>query len=207
MTKSNELPSQDAVLDFWFGKIEDGDVTDHSKRKRWFNSTPEFDETIRSNFLHLYEQSLSGALPSWQDTASGSLALVVVLDQFPLNMFRRSARAFESEHAAVAACQHALLHAQDTELSVVERTFLYMPLMHAESAELQAESVRRYTDLAAQAPPHLKEMAEHTAKFARNHRDIVSRFGRFPHRNPVLGRTNTPAESEYLAEGPSSYGQ
>lgn len=195
------------ILGFWFGEIENGDVRDASKRKMWFNGTPDLDEHIRTEFLTTYESGLNGELTSWQQSARGSLALVVLLDQFPLNMFRRSKRAFESEGAAVKACQYAVSTRQDRDLELVERTFLYMPLMHAEDAVLQAESVDRYSELALSAPDHLREQAEKTLKFARSHRDIVEAFGRFPHRNAVLERNNTPEESTYLAANPPSYGQ
>ncbi|MEM7376441.1 MAG: DUF924 family protein, partial [Pseudomonadota bacterium] len=106
-----------------------------------------------------------------------------------------------------AACQAAISAGLDRKLVLVERTFLYMPLMHAEDLALQDASVAHYSALAADAPASLSEGAQRTLEFARNHRDIVARFGRFPHRNAVLNRENTEAESDYLASGPASYGQ
>ncbi|MEM9602921.1 MAG: DUF924 family protein [Pseudomonadota bacterium] len=207
MATQTETPSPDAVLAFWFGELDGEDVADDGKRDMWFNGSDALDNTIRERFLGAYEAALGGRLGGWRETARGALALVVVLDQFPLNMFRRTARAFESEHAAVDACQAAVAAGLDRELVMVERTFLYMPLMHAEDLALQDASVDHYAALAADAPSGLRERAERTLDFARNHRDIVARFGRFPHRNAVLNRENTAAESEYLAAGPASYGQ
>lgn len=197
----------DEILGFWFGEVANGDVVDEEKRKMWFNGTTELDATIAERFLATYERGLAGDLAHWQETAHGSLALVVVLDQFPLNMFRRSARAFESEHAAVAACLNAVEKQQDRELAFVERTFLYMPLMHAESTVLQAESVRHYSQLVEDVPASLREKAEYTLSFAVSHSDLVSEFGRFPHRNKVLNRENTPTELAFLNDNPANYGQ
>ncbi len=207
MSDWTATPTETDVLDFWFGDIRDGDITDPDKRKRWFNSTPELDAEISSRFLPLYESALAGSMHTWRAHARGTLALVIVLDQFPLNMFRRSPRAFESEQSAVDTCLHAIDANHPSQLSFVECTFLYMPLMHAESEDLQAESVRRYENLVTTAPATLKTQAERTADFAREHRDVVARFGRFPHRNAVLGRANTAAESAYLDDSPARYGQ
>ncbi|MEM6988475.1 MAG: DUF924 family protein [Pseudomonadota bacterium] len=207
MTDTMDSDHIAAILSFWFGPIADGDVVDGSKREMWFNGTPALDAEITNNFLGVYEDALAGSCSQWQHTAQGSLALVVLLDQFPLNMFRRSARAFESEHAAVAACEHAIEHGQDTELAFVERTFLYMPLMHAESTQHQAASVRHYSALVDAVPTNLREPAERTLSFAKSHSDIVSQFGRFPHRNKVLGRESRPEEIAFLDDNPASYGQ
>ena len=202
-----ETREYDDILAFWFGDIANGDVVDDSKRSMWFNGTPELDQDITERFLTRYQQGLAGKLAHWQSEPKGSLALVVLLDQFPLNMFRRSARAFESEDAAVAACRHAIERHQDSELAFVERSFLYMPLMHAESADLQAASVQHYTKLVEDAPEPLRETAKYTLSFAQGHHDIVAKFGRFPHRNTVLARESTAEEIAFLNENPASYGQ
>ncbi len=172
----------DDVLSFWM-----------SDPARWWKKDPAFDEQIRERFLALHEAIDRGEHEGWLDTPRGALAYVIVLDQFSRNMFRESPRAFASDPRARAATKRALERGDDRALPVDERVFLYMPLMHSEDLADQERSVELFGALGA---------AEQL-RFAQVHRDIVRRFGRFPHRNGPLGRTSTPEEIEFL-KGPGS---
>ncbi len=167
------------ILDFWYNP---------PMFAHWFASTPAIDADILSRYGAVWERAAAGELDAWRDSADGCLALCIVLDQFPLNMFRGQARSFSTEQQAVTVTKHAISQGFDTLLPQERVIFLYMPLMHSEHLADQDESVRLF------------EMAglETNARFARHHREIVRRFGRFPHRNAALGRVSTPDEIAYL---------
>jgi uncharacterized protein (DUF924 family) len=167
------------ILDFWFS---------NEVRKLWFNATPEFDVQLRERFLAVWEQGRLGELDHWMQSAAGCLALVIILDQFPLNMFRGEALAYSTEARSRDVAQTAIQRNFDRQLEVEQRAFLYMPFMHSEELADQ----RRALELFDQ--PGL----EGNLRFARHHHDIVERFGRFPHRNEALQRDSSEAEIEYL---------
>ena len=167
------------ILDFWFAD----DV-----RKLWFNSTAEFDASLRERYQALWEQACRGELDHWMQSAGGCLALVILLDQFPLNMFRGEARSFASEAQSRDVARHAIQQSFDRELDARQRAFLYMPFMHSEELADQKRALELFDQ------PGLED----NLRFARHHHDIVERFGRFPHRNQALGRDSTPAEIDYL---------
>lgn len=167
------------ILDFWYTPP----MSEH-----WFNSTAAIDSTIRDRFETTWQQAKTGGLDTWQQTAEGCLALCIVLDQFPLNMYRGEARSFSTEQQAVAVAKRAIAQGFDRQLPLEQVSFLYMPLMHSEHLEDQDASVRLFTAAGLVENAH----------FAEHHRSIVQRFGRFPHRNTALGRESTPAELEYL---------
>lgn len=157
--------------------------------QHWFNSTPALDTEIRERFASIWEQAQAGKLDDWKNSAEGCLALCIILDQFPLNMFRGEARSFSTEQQAVGVCKHAVAQGLDQQLPAEQRMFIYMPLMHSENMADQDESVRLFAAAGL----------EGNARFAEHHRHIVERFGRFPHRNAILGRESSPAELEYLS--------
>ena len=167
-------------LDFWFNT---------PMRSRWFRSTPELDDQILERFEPLWQRAIDGGLAGWQQTAEGCLALAIVLDQFPLNMYRGQARAFASEAQAIGVTLHATAQGFDRQLPNDRVAFLYIPLMHSENLAHQDRSVRLFEAAGL----------ESNARFARHHRELIRRFGRFPHRNAVLGRSSTPQEQAYLA--------
>ena len=177
-------PHARAILEFWFR----GDT----ERKEWFRKDPSFDEDIRSRFRSLYEEAASGALPSWLDSPRDCLALIVLLDQFPRNMFRDSARAFATDARALDAARHAVASGYDRALSDIERTFIYLPFEHSENLADQERALELFA-------------GHSNREWARRHWEIVKRFGRFPHRNAVLGRQSTPAEIEFLKQPRSSF--
>lgn len=168
------------VIDYWFAE---------PMRKHWFRSTPDLDARIRDRFGAIWRQAAGGELSAWMRTPQGSLALAIVLDQFPLNMFRGQADAFASEAQAIEVVLHAIDRGFDRQLPLEQLAFLYMPLMHSEDLEHQERSVRLFEAAGL----------ESNARFARHHRDLIRRFGRFPHRNLIIGRPSTAEERAYLA--------
>lgn len=194
-----------AVLDFWFGALDRDGMPAPERMRRWFEPDAAFDAAIRERFgadLARLEQS-----DAWAATAPGALALVILCDQFPRNIQRGTAAAFAHDARARAIMRRAIEAGHEAALWPIERAFLYMPLQHAEALALQDESVRRFRALAAEVPGHLRETFASFARHAENHRGVIARFGRFPHRNAVLARASTAAEREYLAAGGSRWGQ
>jgi uncharacterized protein (DUF924 family) len=182
-------PRAAQVIGFWFGS--------GARDKRWFEKDDAFDREIRARFQPLHEEGEAGKLTHWKDEPGDCLALIVLLDQFPRNMFRGSARAFATDALALEAARHALAQGYDRAMSPVERLFVYLPFEHAESLEEQLRSCGLCEPLAA-----FPETAD-VYRYALAHRDIIARFGRFPHRNALLGRASTPEEIEFL-KGPGS---
>ncbi|MDB5558734.1 MAG: hypothetical protein JWQ36_1668 [Enterovirga sp.] len=158
----------------------------------WFTKNPAFDELCRSRFLHAYQQAAAGALPDWERSADGALALVILLDQMPRNMFRGDPRTWATDPDALAVATRALDAGYDQQVAPDLRPFFYLPFMHAEDLDAQERSVALYTALGD--PENLT--------FAHHHHGIIARFGRFPHRNAVLGRETTPEEAAFLEEDP-----
>jgi uncharacterized protein (DUF924 family) len=155
---------------------------------RWFKADPAFDAACRA-FLPAYEAAARGALSAWEETPDGALALVLLLDQFPRNLFRGTPRAWATDAAALSAAERAIARGHDRAIEPALRAFLYMPLMHAEELAAQERSVALFAELGI--PVNLEA--------AHEHHGLIRRFGRFPHRNPVLGRPETAAERDYLA--------
>lgn len=172
-------PSPQDILDFWYAT---------EMRAKWFASTPQIDAMIRERYAAVWASASSGALDHWRDSATGCLALVIILDQFPLNMFRGTAQSFSTEQQAVAITKHAISKDFDKQIDQAQLAFLYMPLMHSEALADQDLSVSRFEAAGL----------ENNLRFARHHREIVQRFGRFPHRNAILGRTSNAEELTYL---------
>ncbi|MDA8092539.1 MAG: DUF924 domain-containing protein [Betaproteobacteria bacterium] len=168
------------MLDFWFSD---------AMRRRWFASTPKLDAEIRDRFEGLWQQAAAGTLDAWQETPEGALALVIVLDQLPRNMYRGRPESFSTAQQAVAVAKHAIEHGFDQRIGKDRLAFLFMPLMHSERLDDQDASVRLFAGAG---------LADNL-RWAEHHRDIVRRFGRFPHRNAILGRESTREEQDYLA--------
>lgn len=181
---------QTRILDFWFA---DGPST---KRAIWFQSTPEFDAGCRDLCGDLLAPAREGGLDDWAETAPGALALLLVLDQMPRNIHRGTALAFASDAKARAMARLALDRGFDQQVTLAQRTFFYLPFEHAENMADQDIAVRLLTALGLE--PGVENGAR-TIEFAERHRDVIRRFGRFPHRNAALGRVSTVAEADYLA--------
>ena len=181
------------ILDFWFGAP--GTPGHGEFREVWFKQNPEFDAEIRRRFLHAYEQAAAGACDGWCESPEGCLALVLLLDQVPRNLFRGDPRAWATDPKARAVARQALERGHDRDLSPHGRAFLYMPFMHSEDPADQRRSLALFEALGLPA----------SLEAARRHLEIVERFGRFPHRNAVLGRATTPEEAAFLQEPNSSF--
>jgi uncharacterized protein (DUF924 family) len=195
------------VLDFWFSATELDAPQIDSRMERWFSTDRALDELIGDEFGELVDQALAGKLDDWARTAEGRLALILLLDQFCRNIYRGSAKAFAGDRAALKLCVEGSMGNEYKTLAPIQRVFFFMPLQHAESTGVQDKSVRIYTALVDSVSDTLKETFLTFAQFAELHRDIVARFGRFPHRNRHLGRPNTPEEDAYLAADAPGFGQ
>jgi len=158
-------------------------------RDRWYRKDDAFDDEVRRRYLELWRAAAAGELSSWEASDDGALALVIVLDQFPRNMFRGEAQAFSSDAAAREVAHRAIVRGADARIEPVLQEFIYMPFMHSEHLVDQLRCVELFRD------------SEENIKYAREHADIIRRFGRFPHRNHILGRTTTPEEKTFLDAG------
>lgn len=194
-----------AVLEFWFGRLDDRGMPAADRMKRWFESDPALDAEIRERFGDLLERVAQ--LDDWKATARGTLALVILADQFSRNVYRGNARAFDRDPLACSVAMDAIDRGLDRDLLPIERVFLYMPLEHAENLAVQERSVRCFHALADEVSEELADRFRYFASFADRHRDVIARFGRFPHRNAVLGRASTVEEAEYLANDAPTWGQ
>ncbi|HJS92015.1 MAG TPA: DUF924 family protein [Steroidobacteraceae bacterium] len=199
------------VRRFWFGKLPLTAAAVQARLALWFGADPEeqrrADELIRSRFGPLIERAAAGELAAWADSPRRRLSLILLLDQFPRQVFRGTGRAFASDRAALALTLSGMQSAADAALTPLERIFFYMPLQHAELPDAQDESVAAYRRLLNEAPAELKAVFASSLEYAELHRSIVARFGRFPHRNRALGRANTAEEEAYLRECAESFGQ
>jgi uncharacterized protein (DUF924 family) len=193
------------VLDFWFGEMTDG-FCSAAARRRWFAADPAFDQEIVTQFARLLEDAARGALTAWLDEARGNLAFVIVTDQFSRQIHRGSPAAFATDALARDAARSGIERGHDRSFSIDERSFFYLPFEHSESTVDQHTSVGLFAQLVEDTDVSHRAIAEESLRFARGHRDIVLRFGRFPHRNACLGRASTAAETEFLQKA-SRYGQ
>lgn len=194
MNETPTLPEPaQAILDFWFGSRED---PEHGRaRPQWFRTDPDFDARVRERFGPCVEQLLGGGGRHWDSTPAGTLARILALDQFTRNIYRDRALAFAGDALALQAALRLIEAQQDRTLAPLQRWFVYLPLEHAEDLALQQRSVALFEALASEDPG-----LDGAADYARRHRDVIARFGRFPHRNAVLGRPSTDAELDYLAQ-------
>lgn len=187
------------ILLFWFGHPQDDRAYYDTWHKRWFTPDPQFDLTTRECFIADYELAARRQLMAWQQAPRSGLALLVLLDQFPRNMFRGDPRAFATDPLARKVATHLIQHNRDQLLLPVERSFVYMPFMHSEILADQHRSVTLFRQLA-----HERSYLN-SVSYALKHQEIIERFGRFPHRNAVLGRSSTPEEVAFLQQPGSSF--
>ena len=195
------------MLSFWF---EDATRSPEALQRRstvWFCADPAFDRECATRFATSLADAARGNLGDWAGTPHGRLALVLLFDQMPRNIHRGSPAAFMHDSQAAAHCIAGIESGQDRALHPVECVFLYMPLQHAEDLGLQRRSVEQFESLAAEVDDAWRDCFAENAWHAREHHDIIERFGRFPHRNRILGRESTEEELRYLAGGAPTFGQ
>jgi uncharacterized protein (DUF924 family) len=191
------------ILDFWFGELNAQGCSSPEHRKRWWTKSDSFDESIQHHFLDDYEAIVAGEREAWRSTARGALAYIIVLDQFSRNMFRGTAQMFAADELAREVCREGLDAGFDAELSFDERVFFYLPLEHSESMDDHELCLKLFEGLLDSAPELLQANAKYYLDFAVQHKTIIERFGRYPHRNEILGRASSDQESKFL-EGPGS---
>jgi uncharacterized protein (DUF924 family) len=201
------------VLNFWFGSrpYTAAQVQQHSRL--WFGEahapelTPQTDELVRERFGDLTQAAATGGLSAWEAGPRRRLALILLLDQFSRNIYRGTPRAFAQDSQALALTLNGMQLGADATLEPVERIFFYMPLMHAENLDVQEEGVAAFRRLRAEAPDELQNVFDASLDSAVEHRDLIARFSRFPHRNRVLERQSTAEERRWLASRLHSFGQ
>ncbi len=181
---SLETAKPEDILNFWFAP---------ENKPKWYIKDPEFDKAITEKFLGYYEEATKGNLDHWQKSLAGSLALIILFDQFPRNMFRNHAKSYSTDAQALAITKSTIIKGMDKEASMEYRHFLYMPLMHSENLSDQTLSVRLFANMPS------------ADKHARAHMEIIRKFGRFPHRNAILGRKSTAEEIKFLDTPSSSF--
>lgn len=198
-------PRAREVLDYWFGSASaDADVI-ADKGASWFGGGEAVDTQIRARFAALHADACAGRLDAWCGTPHGRLALVILVDQFSRNLFRGDARAFAHDALARTWVEEGLARGDDRRLRPIERVFFYLPLEHSESRIDQQRSVGCFTALRDAVPAALVERFDGYLDYAVRHRDVIARFGRFPHRNAILDRATTPEEAEFLRQPGSAF--
>lgn len=196
----------EAVLDFWFGPLDARGRADPEHTRRWFERDAAFDRTLTQRFGELHAAAARGERDAWLGSTRGRVALVIVLDQFSRNLYRGDPRSFESDARALSAAREGVALGLDRTLALDERSFLYMPFMHSEVLADQERCVELFTELLEeQQDEALRKYVGNSLDYAERHRVIIQRFGRFPHRNAVLGRSSTPEELEFLKQPGSSF--
>lgn len=197
----------EAVLAFWFGTLAGDDAPPSAEhQKRWWSGSASDDAEVRARFGRDHDDATQGLIEHWAATPRGRLALVIVLDQFSRSLGRGSGAAFAQDETAQRHVAEACAQGQDVRLRPIERAFLYMPLMHSERPELHAEAARRFEALHASCGPAVEGTLAGFVRSAQQHRAVIDRFGRYPHRNERLGRASTAEELAFLAQPGSSFG-
>ena len=199
------MPDVDDLLEFWFGELDEG-LADDAHRQRWFAPDQAFDDNCRQHYAPLLSRAREGELDLWCQTPRGRLAYIVLCDQMPRNVYRGTADAYAWDGLALAAAAAGVRRGDDRKLGWDERCFFYMPFEHSEDLVDQHTAVGLFSALRDQSPGELRNITGNYLRYAHQHRDIVERFGRFPHRNAVLGRTSTEAERAFVADG-DGFGQ
>jgi uncharacterized protein (DUF924 family) len=185
------------IHDFWFGKLDETGLSAPAQHALWFTASETTDRTCKERFGQHVDQALAGGLQAWADSDRALVALVLLLDQFTRNIYRGTPAAFAGDERALALSQQCIVNGHYQRLPAIHQVFLYMPLEHCEDLEVQEECVTLFEELAA-VTGH-QQIADFT-RYASAHREVIAQFGRFPHRNAILGRESTPAELAYLEQ-------
>ena len=199
------MTTPESILNFWFGDKLDTVEAIIERSAVWYVTDSSFDEQIRERFGELLSLAQQGQLSDWLKEPRSCLALVVVLDQFPRNLYRESPRSFVFDRMALQVAVNAIDRGFDLELAPIESTFLYLPFEHDEDIESQNRCVSLFQGLVNRSPSELRRQFESSLSFAVRHRDVIERFGRFPHRNRLLARRSTEEELRYLESGGETF--
>ena len=199
------IATPEAVLDFWFGAPGSAAEVAARQRPLWFAKSAANDQIVAARFAETLVAAGKGDLDNWAVSPRGRLALIVVLDQFPHHVHRGHGQSFAYDARSLALALNMIEHGEDARVTPIERVFVYLPLEHAESIEMQDRSVALYEKLVNEAAADERQLFEGFLDYARKHRDVVARFGRFPHRNELLGRPSTLEEIEFLKQPGSRF--
>ncbi len=186
------------LLNFWFGNLGSADLPTSDRTNLWFGENDVVKQQMIQGYLQDYEDAVTGNLNDWSNTPRGRLALIILLDQFSRYLHRRSSQAFSQDNRAQELCVEGLREKMDQSLTLIERVFFYMPLVHAENAEIQEKSIRLYQDLVSLSMSETTQIYQLFLAYAYAHFRVIKEFGRFPQRNKVLGRESTEAELAFL---------
>ncbi len=197
----------EAILSFWFKEHELSAPQIDQRMEIWFSEDPVFDLEIQKEFADDVARASKGELDHWGKQPRGRLAQIILIDQFRRNIYRGTAEAFAKDQLALKLCVQGAMEKKDKGLTAIQKVFFYMPLQHAESRKVQAKSVELFRRLAETVSPTQRQTFMTIAEFAELHKDIIDQFGRFPHRNALLNRDNTPEEDQYLAGDSPTFGQ
>ena len=198
-------PRAQAIVDFWFGPLPTEAPWPDERSRMWWRKDADFDDRCRDRFRSLHTEGAAGDLDHWREGPVECLALIILLDQLSRNMFRGTPQAFAQDPQALSAAVAGLDEGLDRGLHPAQRCFFRMPLMHSESLEHQQRCVKEFARLVETAPEACRQQLQNNLRFAERHRDIVARFGRFPHRNRILGRQSTAQELAFLTQPGSSF--
>ena len=199
------MESTASVNEFWFGSDSDDAAVIKQQSTLWWSKQADSDDAIRRRFEPTLSAAAQHGLDAWAQSPHGLLSLILLTDQFPRCIYRDTPKAFAFDAQALAWCLDGLARMIDQELRPIERVFFYFPLEHVEVLEHQEHSVRLFQELARKVPSAQRSLFERYVEYAVRHRDIIARFGRFPHRNTIFGRLSTPQELEFLMQAGSSF--
>ena len=203
MSPSTDNPQD--VISFWFGSGRDANSINDQQKSLWWEKNEQTDQLIKDRYSNLVEDVYSGTREDWLQTATGTLASIITLDQFPRNIYRGTARSFAFDHRALEISKILLETGLYQELSLIQRVFAFIPFEHSEDLDDQVTSIQLYKDLLELAPENEKEIFKGFYDFALKHHEIIEEFGRYPHRNEILGRNSTHQELAFLERPGSSF--
>ena len=195
------------IHDYWFGPADDWQQVLKNNSPRWFAGGEAMDSEIRTEFASTLETARRGEFDAWQDSIIGAMALVLLMDQFPRHIHRGNPKAFGYDEFSLDICLRGIERGIDSAMSPVQQVFFYLPLQHAEDLDIQNRSIEMMELRAGQCDEAFKAFMENSLDYARQHHDIIQRFGRFPHRNQILDRANTEEEQIFLDAGADRFGQ
>lgn len=187
------------ILEYWFGELDEYGRTDESRFKLWFGKSEETDQYLTENYKDLLESAKRGELDSWKESAEGLVAFIVLLDQFSRNIYRDTAEMYAADEQVLSVAKRAVETGVDKEMPISHRVFTYLPFMHSENLEDQEQCIELFKGLQNEVPEEVKKSIQGNIDYAIKHRDVVKGYGRFPHRNEILGRESIEEEKVYLS--------